>query len=189
MLTMYLIISTLTGAHHSPMAKIGSAVFLGITMSSRLNFVLVGPLLFSCLVQNSGWKQTLKYLLLSMAAWAVVTLPFYFYSPEAFTPFSVQAGKASYSVLPFSVVLLPFAGGILSVVLAMRRMGPDCEILFWSSALVQCLIIAAAFILSSLTKNKINFELLRYGVMFLFLGCIPCWYTLTREWKQLLIKA
>lgn len=188
MLSMYLIVSQVSEAHHSTMAKIGSAVFLGIAMSSRLNFVLVGPLLLSCLVQNSGWKQTAKYLLISVLVWSVVTLPFYFYSPESFTPFRTQASKATFSEFPWSFILLPLVGGIVSVILAMRRMGPDCEALFGYSALVQGLLIAAVVILSSLAMGKIDLYTSRYAMMFLLLGCVPCWRVLTREWKQITIK-
>ena len=184
MLSMYLIVSQLSGTHDSTMAKIGSAVFLGIAMSSRLNFVLVGPLLLSCLVQNSGWKQTVKYLLISLLVWSVVTLPFYFYSSGSFTPLIAQADKASHSALPYSVILLPLVGGMISVILAMRRMGPDCEALFGYSALVQGLLVVAVVILSNLSKDKIDLFDTRYGIMFLFLGCVPCWRVLTREWQH-----
>lgn len=181
MLSMYLFISQMSGAHHSTLAKTGSAVFLGIAMSSKLNFVLVGPLLFSCLVQNSDWKQTVKYLLLGAAVWALVTLPLYFYAPESFTPFRTQAGHASYSVLPFSVVLLPLAVGTVSVILALRRMGPDCEAFFRYSAFVQGLLIVMTVILSNMAAGRIDLNNFRYGIMFLFLGSVPCRRALTRE--------
>jgi hypothetical protein len=181
MLSMYLFISQMSGANHSRLAKTGSAVFLGIAMSSKLNFVLIGPLLLSCLVQNSGWKQTVKYLLISAAVWVIVTLPLYFYAPESFTPFRTQAGHASYSVLPFSVVLLPLAAGMVSVVLALRRMGPDCEALFAYSAFVQGLLIVMTVILSNIAAGRIYLDNFRYGIMFLFLGSVPCWRELTRE--------
>jgi hypothetical protein len=184
MLSIFLIASQLSGAHNSAIAKFGSAVFLGIAMSSRLNFVLVGPLLLSYLAQNADWKQTVRYLLLSVAAWAVVTLPFYFYAPESFTPFRVQTGHVSHSILPFSTLLLPLAGGIVSVVLAMRRMKPDCEALFGYSALVQGILVTAVIILASLAKGEIDFAPSRYGLFFLFLGSVPCWRALTRNYKH-----
>ncbi|HUN54977.1 MAG TPA: hypothetical protein VMU29_07475 [Smithella sp.] len=180
MLSTYLLVSQLSGANHSKIAKTGSAVFFGIAMSSKLNFVLIGPLLFSCLLQNSNLKETIKYLLISAAVWAIVTLPFYFYAPVSFTPFRAQAAHASYSILPFSAILLPLSVGLVSVVLAFRRMGPDCEEFFAYSAFVQGLLIVTTVILSNMATGGIDLKIFRYGIMFIFLGSVPCWRVLTR---------
>jgi hypothetical protein len=187
MLSMYLFVTQMSDARHSELSKIGSALFLGIAMSSRLNFVLLAPPLISCLMQNSDRRKTVKYILFSGTVWLLVTMPFYFYAPESFTPFHTQASHASFNGLPFSVILLPLAGAILSIALAMRRMGVDCATLFESSALIQGFLIVTAIILSNMAKDEINFSLSRYGIMFILLGCVPCWLALTKEYSCNLI--
>jgi len=77
--------------------KIMSAILLGIGLSSRANFLLVLPLVFSLLGQNIGWREAAKYSAIVVVTFAAVTLPFYLYDPEGFTPLATQSWKVAYT--------------------------------------------------------------------------------------------
>jgi hypothetical protein len=66
--------------------KILIGILLGLGLSSRSNFVMLLPLIFSAYVIKIGWKSAIYYSGISVLTFIFVTLPFYLYDPQGFSP-------------------------------------------------------------------------------------------------------
>ncbi|MBI4836384.1 MAG: hypothetical protein HY817_03940 [Candidatus Abawacabacteria bacterium] len=78
----------------------------GIGLSSRLNFLLILPAFILTLRNKLHWSQTMKYCLIIMAAFLLITLPFYLYDPNAFSPLHTYQKLARFEgVMPSTVVI------------------------------------------------------------------------------------
>ncbi len=162
--------------------KVLSAVLLGIGLSSRLNYILLLPLVFSVLAQNSDWKSAVKYISLTCFIFLAITLPFYLYNPKDFSALHGQYYKLSqfHNLLPFSGILVPLAGGILALVFSFQRMKRDCITLFRNCMFIQAFLILCAIVLETLQEGKLNLNATAYGFSFLFFGALVLWYKLSK---------
>jgi len=161
--------------------KLGAAVLLGIGLSSRANFLLVVPVLFVAILRKTGQKTAIIYLTVTCVTFAGITLPFYVFDPNGFSPLHATSFLGGNGSLPPSAGLLVLTLiGILSVLLPFRR-GRNDE----SFVVLNCAITQAAFVLGfaallafdeSLSgpefKNFGGLEFTNYGVMFLFFGAL-----------------
>src|SRR5262249_42838373 len=83
--TIYVLAFTLGVAAWVPRLDVAAwkklllAGLLGIGLSSRANFLFLFPLVYSQVAQETGWKRAAIYGLVTCAAFAVVTLPFWLY--------------------------------------------------------------------------------------------------------------
>ncbi len=153
--------------------KVLSAVLLGIGLSTRPNFLLLLPLIFSTFAQRSGWKKAVAYSSIAGVTFAVITVPFYLYDPRNFYAIaSINRVTEFASILPFSGTLIPVAAGMFSLLLSFRRMkGVSVEFLR-NSAWVQAFPVLAVIVLSSLRAGKPDFFRAEYGLNFLFFGAL-----------------
>ncbi len=118
---LILLINHLSRNNISYWKKYLSAIFLGIALSSRGDLILTLPVFFSFLMQNVGPKKSIKYFLIVLIAFIIVTLPFYLYAPSGFTPLQVQSGKILYldPILNLIKVILMI---IFCLLISMQRM-------------------------------------------------------------------
>jgi hypothetical protein len=105
-----------------------------------------------------GLKLTIRYLAVVGSAFLVVTVPFYLYDPQNFTPLLAQQAKVSgiEDVLPFGRMIIPASALALSTVLALRRLGPDCDKLFQHAAVVQLFVLLFTSTVWSIKLNKLD---------------------------------
>lgn len=157
--------------------KILAALVLGIGLSSRSNFLLVLPQLFSELTRRTNWPTAAKYLAITCAACAAITLPFWLYDPAGFSPFHNQTDKlAAYqSVLPFSELIVPALGGCIALALAVRSLRRGSDPWLRDCAIVQAFLVFSVVVLSMIQRGKFALVLMGYGVFFLFFGVYACW--------------
>lgn len=160
--------------------KILSAVLLGIGLSSRANFILLLPLVFSTLVQNKGLKAAIIYTGLPCLIFLALTLPFYLYDPRGFTPLYGQLNKIN--PLPFSGIIIILASLIIAFLLSLQRLEGNCVTLFKNCAYVQAFLVLCAVILHIFRKGNPDF-ISGYGLSFLFFGALASWYKLTENQK------
>lgn len=162
--------------------KLLPTVLFGVGLSSRSNFIILTPLLFSALVQNAGLKAAIKYSAIAGAVSLLVTVPFWLYEPSGFAPFLVQAGKLESleDVLPFARIVFPLAGIALAAALSLQKMDGDCAVLFRNSAVVQIFILLFAALVSSVHNGKLDlyFGQSGYGMFTLFFGALAVWITI-----------
>ena len=179
---IFLTINTVSNPHSKKWKKVLSAILLGIGLSSRANFLFLLPLIFSALVQNAGYRKAVGYIMLTGAVFAAVTLPFYLYDPQNFTPLYVQLMKIKHfdSALPFASISIILIGAITASLLSFRRMNSDCNALFRNCALVQVSLMASTAILETISRGTLEFSFLGYGLSFLFFAAVPLWAQLSR---------
>jgi len=160
------------------------AISFGISLSSRANFLLLLPVIFSALAQKAGLKSTVPFMLLSCLAFLVITVPFYLYDPSGFSALHSQFHKVAQfqSLLPFLGVLIPLGGGLLALGLSFRRMDFfDFVNLFTNCAFVLSFSIVCVTVLSTIQTGELNFSWTGYGIFFLFFGAVASWSHLVKD--------
>jgi hypothetical protein len=173
LLLMWWVIRSVSDGTAPAWRKIISSALLGIGLSSRSNFLLLTPLLFSALVQNAGWKPAIKYTVVMCLSFLAVTIPFWLYDPQGFTPLIQQTKKvAQYPVLPFGGIIIPSVAGVIALALSFQRMNRDNVTLFRNCAIVQAFPVLCVIILSSLQAGSLFLILSGYGIFFLFFGAL-----------------
>lgn len=179
LLAMWLMLETISDESAPAWKKILPGVLLGVALSSRSNFILLTPLLFSALLQNAGLKAAIKYCGVAGAVFLLVTVPFYLYDPTSFTPLAVQASKLVKieDVLPFARVVVPLAAVALAAALSFQKMKTDGAVLFRNCAVVQIFVLLLTALVSSIHLGKLDlyFEQSGYGMFTLFFGALACW--------------
>jgi hypothetical protein len=162
---------------HSSLKKSLSAILLGIGFSSRAIFVFVLPLIFSALVQNAGWKSAIKYTAITGITSLVITIPFYAYDPEGFTPLH-SVGYLGPGLVGVVVLLVT---GILAVILSLTQF-VDSNVLLRKCTVVLALPVLCAIVTHSvLVSGRVDFVYASYGVFFLFFGAASLWNDLFKD--------
>ncbi|QQS32833.1 MAG: hypothetical protein IPM50_14450 [Acidobacteriota bacterium] len=160
------------------------AVFLGIAMASRSNFLFLYPLIFSAIAQISGVKRALILCGISAVVFAALVVPFWLYDPAAFTPFIIQAEKVKMteSVLPFAGVIIPLVVAAISLALAFRKFSADHFELFAFSAVVQAVALLIPSLLFAVSIGEPSFFLgtAGYGMFTLVFGVVAMWIAIWR---------
>src|SRR5205823_5699291 len=113
----------------------------------------------------------------ALAVCAAVTLPFYAYSPDRFSPLLTadKIGRFE-SVVPGATAILLGVSGALSLVLAVRLAGGAAVVLRRFAAL-EALLFTAAVVLSSAAAHTADFSflLLGYGLFALYPAVVGIW--------------
>lgn len=165
---------------------IAASVLLGIGLSSRSNFFLIIPLIFSSLVQHAGIKKACIYTAISCIVCIAITLPFYLYDPAGFSPLTTF-GKVDWfdSFIPFAGLLVSSISVVLTLGLSLQRMDSSHRVLLRNIALVQAFpvlfVIVATSIISKGTINQLGW----YGLNFLFFGAVAAWGGLHHKNKHI----
>lgn len=157
--------------------KIVPAIFLGITLSSRANFLILLPLIFAAMVRAAGWKPAIKYAAITSTTFLVVTVPFYLYDPQAFSPLYAASKLGQFeSVLPFAGLGIPLATLIIALILAvLQPASRKLEILFRDCAIVLAFPVLCGIVLFSVGAGTPEFRFASYGTFFLFFGAVAFW--------------
>jgi hypothetical protein len=153
------------------------AVFLGIAIASRANFAMLLPLIFSAMIKTAGWKTASKLAAITGTTILILTLPFYLYDPQAFSPLGAARKLGQFEpVLPFAGTLLPLATGIISLILAFfQRASGKLDMLLRNCAIVLAFPVLCGIILFSVRIGRPSFGFASYGTFFLFFGAAAFW--------------
>lgn len=144
--------------------SVAAAIALGLTLSSRVNYLLVLPLLASALLQSVGRRRALIDTSVAIGAFGIVTLPFYLYDRAGFTPFHAADKLSQFdAVLPHARVLILGLAALLAVVLSFTRMRADGGALARNAAVVQVFILVWAVALDSAGAGTATFFFLVSG--------------------------
>jgi hypothetical protein len=168
-----LLIRLISQSNKSKFLKIIFAILLGIGLSSRPHLILLVPLVFSLLIQNNGWRIAAKYMLLTCTVLGAVTLPFYLYDSQAFSPLHQTTKLSQFSsILPFAEIIIPLLGGTIACCLAFQRMDKKGILLMRNCAIIQAFMVLSPFVLSSISSRELSFNFIGYGIYFLFFGTV-----------------
>jgi hypothetical protein len=157
--------------------RVAAAVGLGLALSSRVNVLLLVPLLFAALARREGVGVASRLVGVAVAVFVAVTLPFYAYAPSRFSP-NLTAGKIGrlQSVVPGATVIVIVVVGVLTLLLAARLRGDTARV-FRAFALVQAVTFGLGVLLSSIAVHGVDlgFLLLSYGLFVLFPATVAVW--------------
>ncbi|MDD2815647.1 MAG: hypothetical protein PHP00_07910 [Thiotrichaceae bacterium] len=134
------------------------AILLGIGLASRPHFLLLLPLLFAGLWQQRGKHQAIRLSLWISFSFLAISLPFYLYDPQGFSPLHVYNKLARFNdLLPWASVLIPALTGLCALWLCYLPRNTDISSLFLRMAIVQSLPIVGAVALHSWQQGRVNF--------------------------------
>lgn len=85
-----------------------ASALVGLSLSSRVTFLLLVPLLNQELARRIGLRRAAACLVVAGCVFVAITLPFYLYDPAGFAPMAAQNRFAQFGhYAPARVVLLP----------------------------------------------------------------------------------
>jgi hypothetical protein len=152
-------------------------VFAGLSLSSRLAFLPAVPLLFSVLVHRVGRRQALLHAATAAITFVLVTLPFYVYDPEGFTPLRVTRFLNDLNgVVPhydLAVVVVVMA---LALVLSLRGINSVYDVLGRISVVLAFPVLVGIVMTSVHARRFEVGAYANFGLTFLFFAAIPLWY-------------
>ncbi len=154
-----------------------AAVLLGIGLSSRANYLLLVPVIFSATIQQVGWKEAAGYAAVAGGAFLAVTLPFWLHDPQTFWVACVMEQNSAAAVLnpilPHADLALPLASTVFALGLSLRRLSKRSTELLACCALTQAFPVLAMFLLSGARGFDLGYT--NYGMHFLFFGALASW--------------
>ena len=166
--------------------KVAPAILFGLALSSRANYILLLPLVFSMLGQNVGWRTAAFYTAISCIALAAVTLPFYLFDPDGFSPLHIIGFYDQFdTVLPHTKIIFPLAGGAVAAALSLQRMDTSQITLLRNCAIVQGFPVLLSVALASIQADGINLNFAGYGISSLFFGAAAFWAALALNQSRL----
>jgi hypothetical protein len=154
------------------------AVFLGVALSSRANYVYALPLLFAALAQLQGWREAILRTGIVSAALVAITLPFYAYDPDGFTPLKTSGKLSQFDeVAPHLDLAVVAVAVVLTLGLALRRFDRRGFALMSSAAIVQMFLLIAVVVLDSIRLERLDFSFLipGYGLVALVFALFGAW--------------
>ncbi len=164
----FLMIRCVTSPDAKLWQKVLFAALLGLGLSSRPNFILALPLLFSILAQNGGWKSAVKYTGITCFVLLAVTLPFYLYSPQEFSPLHVSSKLES--PIPHTDIAVPVMAGVMALALSLQRMSRRCVVFFRNFGFVSAFLVLSMIVLKSLDSNTPTLRIDDAGELVLIFG-------------------
>ncbi|MGH2543221.1 MAG: hypothetical protein ACRDIB_10500 [Ardenticatenaceae bacterium] len=171
-----------SAAGSSLAARVGAALFLGLTLASRLNFVLLLPLVYAGAARKAGRRsETVALFSVGLAGLtcALLILPFWRYDPAGFSPFLTSTGgKLAWFdiILPYSGILIPAATGLIALWLAFSQNNARYVTLFRNCAIIQAVPVVAGIVLPFFETGRFLWAFgSRYGFFFIFFAALAFW--------------
>lgn len=158
-----------------PLVRWVACVLFGIGLSSRANFLLLVPIMFSAAVRRVGYRETFRYAAIVGATFLLVTLPFVFHDPKMFWRACVveQRSVIPTSTLPHADILVPLISSVIALALARSRFERGDTDLLRNAALSQVFPVLAVVILSAVESGSLGGA--GYGLHFTFFAVLACW--------------
>lgn len=159
------------------------ALLLGVGLSSRSNFAFVIPMLLVAIWKMKGFRIAVPTISITGLAFLAVTLPFWLYDPEGFTPMLVQTGKMQQfnGILPQAGVVMVVVALLLALALSARQHSETPAVFFQNLAFVQLFILIFTSTLYSIWIGHFNmyFGHIGYGLFVMFFGVFAQWTRLS----------
>jgi hypothetical protein len=142
------------------------AVFWGIALASRANFLLLIPLAFFWLFKTCGLSQAVKIIATVISIVLILTLPFYLYDPSAFTPLEGANRLTRFDhILPNAGLVI--GCGMAFLALALGQFQQCSYSTLWRNcALIQAFPVLIGFALGG------DLKFLSYGIFFFLFGIL-----------------
>ncbi len=149
---------------------LGWAALFGLSLSSRANFVLLVPLVARHLAKCCGWRWSGKLIAMALFAASVVTLPFFAYDPQGFSPLHTADKLTQLNpLLPHAAFWIPVAALALSLWLALRPTVRSTETFLRDATLVQAFVVLLPATLWAMFGEP-RLDYTAFGELFLYFG-------------------
>jgi hypothetical protein len=159
-----------------PAVGVLAALFLGMALSSRANFLLLLPILFAVLHSRFGHAAAIRQVAIAIAATTAVTVPFYLYDPANFSPAHTANKLGDFDrVIPYAGLLIGLAATGLSFALSYHGSSRDVVGAYRNCALVQMVPVLMGFAFGFIGGTDGNPSFLSYGVFFSVFGSLA-WF-------------
>lgn len=156
-----------------------AGAFLGVALSSRANFLLVAPIVVAEAGRRAGWRQTGMLTLAAALAWALLTLPFLFYDPPAYTPLLAYEKLAQYDpFVPGFGIGVTLLAALTSVTFTFIANNAADATVLSRCAIVQAVAPLAVVLASSYVNGRLDLTLTGYGTNFALLGAFAAFLRL-----------
>ncbi|CAA0104798.1 Uncharacterised protein [BD1-7 clade bacterium] len=134
------------------------AIFFGVALSSRLNFLLVTPLVACLINQRFGLSRAIVLSSVGVVSYVAVTLPFYLWDPEGFSPLHAYSKLGRFDgILPGAGIVIPLLAGTLSVAFTVfLRSKPVADHLV-AMGVVLLVPVMAGTVLMGIQYHRIDF--------------------------------
>jgi hypothetical protein len=164
----------------APWKMVISAVFLGIALSWRPNFLLLLPLIFGAIASRNRLKWGAIAIAVTVVAFLGVTLPVYMWEPDAFSPLHAYGELGRFDeILSNAGLIIPALAGAAASLPAVRENGSVQRYLVHST-LVLAIPVAFGIPLLCLEYGVIDLSFSSFGISFLFFGVLAGW---PEAWK------
>ncbi|MDM8569475.1 hypothetical protein QUF50_08225, partial [Thiotrichales bacterium HSG1] len=152
-------------------------ILLGIGLSSRINFLLILPLITGELARLYGFRRGLQYGLWVAIVCVVTVLPFYLYDPSGFSPLHIESILMRFEpVLPNVKFILPIVSGVLALLLGSLQIRYGSQrTLLWGCALVLAIPVLAVVGFSSIQVGYPEFSYAWYGIGAMIFAWAAAW--------------
>ncbi len=160
--------------HPRRLFRVFAAILVGITLSSRMNWVLLLPLVAAAIAERTDWRTAFRATGLAFLTFLLVTLPWYLYDPAGFSPFhTANKLRLLNQVTPYAAELTLGLTGILTLFLAWRQKGYLS--FFMNAAIVQAIPVIAG-ILIPIPLLGLDFTYgTRYGSTYILFAAVAYW--------------
>lgn len=155
--------------------KLVLAIFLGIALSSRANFLFLLPLIYMLILRRSNFKTASFYLGITGLAFVLTTLPFYLWSPENFSPLHTADKLVQLDeFIPYAGSLVLISTLIFTIWLSLKMIKSPDTYLYYFFLILAFPIVLGGFISIFIPGDHfIGFAF--YGVFFIFFGVLAFW--------------
>jgi hypothetical protein len=165
-------------AGRPPWQRCALAAAVGLACATRANFVLVGPFVLVALAHAGGWRAAVRDMAVAAAVFLAVTLPFYLYDPDGFSPLDAEAKLSQYDVvIDHAQTILLAAGAAITLALAAATRSANESVVMRNTAFVQGFFVVISMVLASIALHKVSLGLSRvgYGLNVLFFAAVAAW--------------
>ena len=148
---------------------------LGLALSSRINYVLLIPVVLAAIARQRGWRRALESGAVIAATMIVVIGPFWLYDPAAFWQAGIeQQNAAATHVLPSAHLLVPWLSAAFALAVAIPP-GSSRSNLLLRCVAIQAFPVLLLVAVSSIQLGAPSFSYAGYGIHFLFFGLLGLW--------------
>jgi hypothetical protein len=157
-------------------APVVGALLLGVGLSSRVNFLLLLPLMMTRLWRRAGWRRALALGASIATVTVLVTLPFFLRDPVGFPALAQFEIARRYDLVhPVGAALMPPVAAVVAVALALARDTGDLSRWLGRCAITQAVPVCWLAALDSFHAGAPRFAYMGYGTFYLCFGALALW--------------
>jgi hypothetical protein len=151
----------------------GYAAFLGLTLASRVHFVLILPVLFSGIRHVASARRAFECVAVAATVFAVLTVPFYLYDPAGFAPLHTARTFSQFqSMFPGASLILAGLCGAVALLAAASPRTADLFAVLRRCALVLVFPAILVVAIGSIQSGGWDLRAAMYGMTALFFGAV-----------------